>query len=423
MPPADNPINSSVDNNTSGDLSKEDILDVLMDGADTVDKSDKTDKAKDEELDLDVKDESDESDSEETETENDDSETEEEDKPIEEIELKEDDELDYKDVPKRQEILKAYPDIFKKFPGVEKAIYREQQYAEVFPTIADAKEAGQRLNTLKEFEGELLSGSIERVLASVKSTDDSAFQKITSGLLQTLAKVDEKAYYGTLNFVIKNALHSAYTTGKQGDDEQLQIAAQLLHKYIYGSTNVTLLPAGTKSEEPNPKEIELNNREKSFASQQLGLAVNDITTRTDNVIKSAIDKNIDPRGVMTPYVKNKAMEDVIKNVQKEIISDTRFIAIKDKLWENAIKENFSEASKVKIRNALLSKAKTVLPGIIQKVKADALKGQASRNRGANESKDDKPVTQGKMANSSNKSSGGSKKDPSKLTSLEFLMQD
>ena len=417
--------NPVVDNTSGNEVTKDDILDVLMD--DTSDKSnDKpVDKSadKDDELKLDVSESVDESDDnvddESTDSDDDDDENEDE---VKEIELKDDDDLDYKDVPKRQEILKQFPELFKKFPGVERAIYREQQYSEVFPTIADAKNANERLGTLKAFENELMSGSIENVLKSVKSTDDGAFNSITTGLLQTLAKVDEKAYYGTLNFVIKNALYSALTSGKQSGDEQLEIAAQLLHKYIYGTTEVALLP-GDKQEAPNPKEIELNNRERAFTNQQLNLAVNDVATRTDNVIKSAIDKNIDTRGVMTSYVKSKASEDIMKRVQKEIMGDSRFVAIKDKLWEAAIKDNFSESSKVKIRNAVLSKAKTVLPGIIQKVKADALKGQASRNRSASESRDDKPVTQGKVANSSNKSSGGSKKDPGKLSTLDFLMQD
>ncbi len=74
-----------------------------------------------------------------------------------EIEIKDD---DYADIPKRQQILKEFPELFKKFPAIEHAIYREQQYAEVFPTINDAKEALARNQDFKSFENELFSGDL-----------------------------------------------------------------------------------------------------------------------------------------------------------------------------------------------------------------------------------------------------------------------
>jgi len=426
------PINDSDDNNESNEtLDKDGILDSLNEIVeDDHKKSDnkKSDNDDDDDIKLDLDTEDDDKSTDE----NDETDSKDDDESEEkEIDLKDEDELDYKDIPKRQEILKAYPDIFKKFPGVEKAIYREQQYAEVFPTISDAKAANERLTTLKNFEGELLSGSIEGVLASVKNTDGKAFGQITGNLLQTLQKVDEKAYFNTLNFVLKNALSSAYTTGKSNDDDQLQIAAQLLHRFIYGNTEVTL-PAenNNRLNEPSAKELELQNREKSFLNQQLNVAVTDVTTRTDNVIKSAIDKHIDPNEIMTPYVRNNAVRDVMDLIKKEIMGDTRFVTIKDKLWESALKDNFSEASKLKIRNALLSKAKTVLPGIIKKVKADALKGLSSKNRSANESRDERPLSVGKTANPDKKSSSGSndnvkkgKEVPRDMKTLDYLMSD
>ncbi len=343
------------------------------------------------------------------------------DKKEEEIKIEEEEK--YEEIPKRQAILKEFPELFKKFPAIEHAIYREQQYAEIFPTLDDAKEANARLDDFKAFENELFDGNIEGVLRSVKGTNDKAFSKITSGLLQTLQKVDEKAYYGTLNHVLKNAIATAYNTGKQNEDEQLQIAAQLLHKFIYGNHNITL-PEPQPNKEPDEKEVRLQQRERSFIQQQLTTAVSDVTTRTDNVIKSTVDKYIDVKGVMTSYVKDKAIDDVMTEVRSSIGSDMRFRAMLDKMWEASARDNFSEVSKLKIRNALISKAKAILPGVIQKVKSTALKGNATRTREASESKDEKPISSGKPSNSSSKS--GLTKDgkiPRGMSTLDFLSQD
>src|SRR6185436_17783046 len=51
----------------------------------------------------------------------------------------------------RREILKKYPTLFKDFPYLEKAYYREQQFTELLPTIDDAKQAVAKSETLDKF--------------------------------------------------------------------------------------------------------------------------------------------------------------------------------------------------------------------------------------------------------------------------------
>src|SRR3990167_6712893 len=65
---------------------------------------------------------------------------------------------------RRKEILAKYPTIFKDFPFLEKSYFREQKYAELLPTLDDAREAVERSETLKKFEGDLLNGNSESVL-------------------------------------------------------------------------------------------------------------------------------------------------------------------------------------------------------------------------------------------------------------------
>lgn len=383
-------------------LDRDDILSAL---------SDETDETPAEEIseeDETVDDSDDSEESEDAAKEESESEEPEEEEPIAE-------DLDYTEIPRRQEVLKAYPDFDKKFPGIFKAVYREQQYSEVFPTITEAKEAVERVGVFNKIESDLLNGNIEDLFTSIKGANGKAFDQITGQLLSTLRRVDEKAYYGTLNQVISNALSTAFEKGKGDNDDQLQIAAQLINKFIYGTTKITpvAVPVVTKA----PEATELTKREEVFAEQQLNVAVNDITTRTDNTIKATIDKHLDPKGVMTKYLKGKATEDALKLVREGITAEPRFKALLNNLWKEAHKANYNEASKLKIRNALISRAKTLLPGVLQKVKAEALRGSSSRK----DSKDEKSIAPKRLTSSK---PSKEKAAPAKnMSTFDFLNQD
>src|SRR3990167_3641399 len=84
---------------------------------------------------------------------------------------------------RRKEILAKYPTIFKDFPFLEKSYFREQKYAELLPTLDDAREAVERSETLKKFEGDLLNGNSESVLQSVLAQDKESFAKIVDNYL------------------------------------------------------------------------------------------------------------------------------------------------------------------------------------------------------------------------------------------------
>src|SRR6187399_1594582 len=53
---------------------------------------------------------------------------------------------------RRREILAKYPKLFKDFPYLEKAYYREQQFTEVYPTIQDARAAHEKSQILDRVE-------------------------------------------------------------------------------------------------------------------------------------------------------------------------------------------------------------------------------------------------------------------------------
>jgi hypothetical protein len=293
------------------------------------------------------------------------------------IELKDEEVDEYVELPSRKSILKTYPEFFKKFPGVERAMYREKEYTETFPTIAEAKQAKERLEVFHNIENDLFSGTIDNLLSSVKKQDEKAFKNIAGNLLSTLEKVDKESYYGTVNQVLSNALDAVFQKGKgMGDDdgEQLMIAARLINRAIYGSTEIKPVTPNKVEEKEDPKIKELSEREQQFNKRQLDTAVQDVTNRTRSTVESAINKYIDPKSQMTDYVRSKAVTDVLSQLDKEISSDSRFRQHVDLLWKDAAKNNYSDESRSRIRKAIIARAQTILPDVIRKVRADAIKG-------------------------------------------------
>lgn len=307
---------------------------------------------------------------------------------LKEAKLSEDEDLEFQDIPRRAEILKAFPELYKKFPGIERAMHREIQFTNEFATPAEAKHAKERLEVFSQVETDLFSGNLGRLLASVKQQDPKAFKKIGDGLLQTLNTVDKETLQNVGETINRHILVTAFNAGKESGDEdgqQLQLAAQILHKYLYGSTAVQG-PKTVKAEETNPEAEKLNTQRQKFEEQRLSAAVNDVTTRTNTTIDKFVEKYIDPKGTMSDYVRSRAVKDVKEALDKDIGEDPRFKAHLDKLWRSAMQSDYNEDAKSAIRKAILNKTNGVLMSHIRNVRATVNKSM-SGNPGRKRDKD------------------------------------
>lgn len=337
---------------------------------------------------------------------------------LEEIEP-EIDEGNIQDVP-RKEILKKYPTIFKEFPQLEHAYYREQKYAELLPTLDDAREAVEKAQNYEQFSNAVFNGDVGSILNSVKTSDDKAFGKVVDNYLPALGKVDANAYYHVIGGVIKNTIAAMVQEGGRIDNENLKAAAVILNQFIFGSSEFK--PPTTFSKQTDQPTTELQNERAQFVQERFNSTLEDLTDKANNVIKSTISQHIDPKGTMTDYVKRTAIREAMQNVDELIGSDARFKSTLDKLWEQAFKSNFSVQSRENIKKAYLNKAKTLLPSIIQKHRNEALKGLGKRITETREEPEKKGlITRGRTAGAEN--TGKKNEVPKGMKTLDFLMQD
>jgi hypothetical protein len=320
----------------------------------------------------------DEEESEETETEDDEL------KEIEE-ELKgpKDEDLELTTPVRRKEILAKYPKLFKDFPYLEKAYYREQQFTEVFPTIQDAHVSAQKAAFLDQMDQDVMQGSLTSVLNAVKQADPEAFNRVADNYLWNLRQIDERAYYNVLGNVVKDTIvtmvREARALGEQG--APLQAAANVLNQFVFGSQTFTppQYLARRVNQDEQQRQWEQNRQDQERFNNQFVSVRDDLQTKADNVLIATIDGNIDPRGSMTAYVKNHAVREAHSTLEDLIARDTRFRGLLDRLWQKAFERGFDKQSTDQIKSAYLSKAKTLLPSVIKKARNEALKGLGSRS--------------------------------------------
>ena len=174
----------------------------------------------------------------------------------EELEGPKEEDLELMTPVRRREILAKYPKLFKDFPYLEKAYYREQQFTEVFPTINDARVSAEKARILDGVEQRVMSGDITTVLQAAKQEDNDAFLKIADNYLPALRQVDQQAYFHVLGNVIKDTIitmvRESRALGEQG--APLQAAANILNQFVFGSQNFQ--PPQPLSKQSNPQEQE-----------------------------------------------------------------------------------------------------------------------------------------------------------------------
>lgn len=388
---------------SNSELSKEDIIDLLADEDEQVEKpapkkEEKVEEKEDEEEKLELSDEEKED---------------EEEEPTEEL----------TNIPfKKKQILKDYPDIFKKYPYLETAYYRDQQFTEVVSTPEEARELVEKVESLEKLQNTVVTGDMESVLKTIKEANSDSFGKIVDDYLSVLNKVDPNAFNVVLGNIVKDTVAAMFEEAQNIDSEELKQAAIILNQFVF-RTSKFAPPTKYRKEEPKVSEAEerVKQKERELVERQFKSANEDLNTRVNNVLKATIDRYIDPKNSLTPYEKKNAIRDALEQLQSTIDGDTVFSRTLDNLWKRAFQTNFDKRSLDNIRTAYLSKAKTHLLETIKKVRNEALRDK--RTTPTDKSKRG-PLPPNRTSTSSPNrgKSGGEEKStiPRGMSTLDFL---
>lgn len=345
----------------------------------------------------------------------------------EEIELEDDDEDKEEELElalpvSKKVILKKYPKLFEEFPALERSYYRDQQFVELLGTVKDAREIKAQAEELESIKQDVFSGDIGGILKAVAATDENTFNKIADNYLETIGKVSEKAYYNICGNVVKKVLVSMVNEARTSKDENLEAAAQIINRFVFGNSEFKA-PAKLAKEEP-VKDDKLAKEREEFERSRFESVHSELSEKVDNTIKSAIEANIDKDNRMSPFVKRYAIKEAMEKLEELISSDKNFRRYLDDRWTDARKSNYSPDAKAKITKAYLGKAKTLLPDVIRLARNSALKNDTSRRDKEKDRKGPLPI--GRNSTSSNNKSGHNDKGnniPKNMKTLDYLNSD
>lgn len=332
-----------------------------------------------------------------------------------EIKVDDDDDQDLVTPVRRKEILAKYPKLFKDFPYLEKTFYRDRDYTELFGTLEDAKEVSTKADALDTYQTELMDGSTESILKAVKEADPEAFKKIADNYIETLGRVDQEGYNHVITGMVNKLIGGMIAEGKKSENKQLQAAAQLVNQFVFGTSDFK--PRGKLSTDTNEGESKLAREREEFNRQRFETTRDDLSSKIGNVLKATIADNIDPRDSMTAYVKRQAVREAMEDLEGQIEQDDKFSKILDGLWKKTSESNYAKKSIDRIRSAYLSKAKTLLPAVIKKAKAEALKDLGKRVKTSNSS-EERHTERRQTTQSSTKTS----KDGRGMSTVDFFNQ-
>lgn len=346
----------------------------------------------------------------------------------EELKTPTEDELELKTPVQRRQLLKDYPEIFKKHPGLESTIYRERAYTELLPTINDAKEALGAINTLERFEADLKIGNTVDIMRAVLADDKQAFAKMADNYMENLAQVDERAYHHVLGNITKDIVIAMLKFGKEKEDTEIQDAASSLYQFMFNSTKwegkKQLSSKDVVDSSISEEKQKLDNERKEFEQSKQNEYSTKLMTSVNNQVKGTIEKSIDPKEQMTPFVKTKAIEEVLNKATKLLRADGRFQQIVRQLADKSRTDKFSDESLNRIKSAYFTKYKAILIPVIKSVRAEALKGSTVRVKKDEETNDtteranrDSTVRNNERGNNSN-----SRKPLAGESSIDFLMR-
>ena len=329
--------------------------------------------------------------------------------------------------PTFKEVNTKYPKLFKDFPGLRKAFFGEQEYRKLFPSVEEAKEASETIESYNDLQSSISSGKMEDLVNVLKSFDDlgdDVVSNVAANFLPALKKINQDAYYDAMQPELQNLCRSLYDQGVRNENDNLKNAGLLLAQHIFGDMKVASGEKQIPTKQPAKRDEELEKERAKFRSERYSVLYNDVVSESNSKLKSIIKDGLDPRGVMTDAMKEILIEKVMKEINNTLVSDTSHTSQMNSLWRKAKNDGFSSSNKSKIIAAYLERAKELVPSIRSKVRSAALGTKTQKAERDSEDTSDsrkEPRSNTGGGDQSNKGKGNGKQvDWSKTSDLDYI---
>ena len=278
--------------------------------------------------------------------------------------------------PTLREVKAKYPSLFKDFPGLKDAMFREAAFNEVFPTIAEAKEAATKASTFDRFEGDLLSGDADKIIRVIHGANPESAKNFIKSFLPTLSRLDHGAYVAAVNPFLQHLVRDVFSSGKKKGDENLANSALHLMEYLGFDPEVLNAQAPRQDPELDAEKQKLQRDQQQFFQQRYQASLDRIATAGNTEIGAALEEAIS-KDKLTDLEREALKGKILRELDIQFAKDAKHQSLMASLWRRAEKAGFAGSAEEAILTAYVSRAKALLPGVINQVKVKTLGKRAS----------------------------------------------
>lgn len=283
-----------------------------------------------------------------------------------------------------KEVKDKFPDLFKTFPDLKHAFFREQKFTEIFPTVEDAQKAADAQAAYEEITAAVVDGDAEKFISELEGESKEGLAAFANNLLPALQKVNKDLYFDVVTPQVKNFVRWVFDEGARNKDVNIQNAAKIVHKALFGGAyediekDVPLTRRG--------RTVETDDKDKKDKEAHVNAKYNQLYNEVSNVCYSKLDEEI-AKGLADldktrPGLKKLIAREARDRILKDMDSDSNFLNRMNGLWQRERRNGFNGSLKNSFVTVFLGKAKTLVAKHRAEARKEAL-GKEDNTEGNN----------------------------------------
>lgn len=274
-----------------------------------------------------------------------------------------------------------YPDLFKDFPDLKRSFFVLPKYEEMFADPQQAVEAVEKSREFDDLEADIIgNGKADLLVKTLSENNPKALKRLLSSFADSVRENFEDGYLDLANPILQELCYTAFQHGNKTGNKNLATSARHIANFIWN--NGGDIPDITKKakSEPSAAERELARERSENERDRFMSAVQSIMPSVEENLKSVLLNGLKS---LTTFERKAVLKDARREIDEALKNDKAFQKSLDHLWGRAKSEKYSDASKERIKQAWLSRARQIAPSIRNRLAKEALDARRSAERTTN----------------------------------------
>lgn len=279
-----------------------------------------------------------------------------------------------------KQLKEKYPNIYKEIPALRKALFVGPQFLEIFNTPEEARETVARIESYDSIIDQTLKGNVEVLLDSIYDAEPAAISGFCENILPTVYKKSQEIFRSMVNPVFAGVIRTMIADAKRINNEAMEITAKNLSQYLFNAPDPPSFD-NKVSNQPDPEKDRLAADNKAIMQTLATDFYDGVKGSIVKSLESEIGNRIDPKNTIAPGLRKLIIDNGIQKIRAKIASDQEHNARFNTLRQRALKDRFQGEHRGKLVNAYLSTARTILPNVVNELRAELINKQKNNGNG------------------------------------------